>query len=276
MKKLKEKFTNKLGEKKIAKLKKFLRVVRIVKNIVCWTLIAILTISVIGFTLTKINGESPTVFGYSIHRIITGSMEPTLMIGDVILNKEVKDHSDIDIGDIVTFQGDVRFGNQKVTHRVVVAPYDDNGKLVLVTKGDANEKEDGVIEFSSVESKYLTKVGFLTTVYSVFFSTWGFLIFIFLLVLIFFDEIVNIIKLTVGTANEGKTESIQEIVERVRIEKLEESRKKKDAEKSQTAEQSIIPEEQSGDDSETQNDSASTDPQSEKATIGNEIQKKDS
>lgn len=242
MKKLKEKFNKMLGKKKIDKLKKSLRVVRIVKNIVCWTLIAILTLSVIVFTLTKINGESPSLFGYSIHRVITGSMEPTLMIGDVILNKEVKEPSEIGIGDIITFQGDARFGNQKVTHRVSVPPYDDNGKPVLVTKGDANEKEDGVIDFSSVESKYLTKVGFLTTLYSVFFSTWGFLIFILLLILVFFDEIVNIIKLTVGTANEEESESIQEIVERVRIEKLEESRKKKATEKTQTDEQGKKPE----------------------------------
>ena len=239
MKKLKEKIKNKLGDKKIAKLKKSLRVARIVKNVVCWTLVAILTVAVVVFMLTKINGGSPTLFGYSIHRIITGSMEPELMIGDVILNTEVKDPSEIGIGDIITFQGDARFENQKVTHRVITAPYDDNGTLVLVTKGDANEKDDGVINFSSVESKYLTKVGFLTTLYSIFFSTWGFFIFIILLLLIFFDEIVNIIKLTMGAENEEESESIEEIVER----ELEAARKKRAAEKAEKAAQEAQDEE---------------------------------
>lgn len=199
MKKLKQKITDKLGEKKTATLKRVLKVGRIVKNIVCWILIAVLTVAVIIFMFNRVSGETPKVFGYSLHRIISGSMVPELAIGDVIISKEVKSPSEIGIGDIITFQGDRRFENQKVTHRVLVAPYDDGrGNTVLVTKGDANETDDGEISFSDVESKYLTKFSFLKSIYNFFFSPWGLLIFIFLLLLIFFDEILNIIRLTVS------------------------------------------------------------------------------
>lgn len=228
MKRIKQSIKDKLGKKKTASLKKALKVGRIIKNIICWTLIAVLTAAIVIFMTTKISGGTPTVFGYSIHRIVSGSMEPTLEIGDVILSTEVKDTSDVHVGDIVTFQGDSRFDNQKVTHRVLVSSYDDGkGNIVIVTKGDANAIDDGEINFSDVESKFVAKVSFLSDIYNFFFSPWGLIIFIFLLLLIFFDEILNIIRLSVNASDHEDTESFEEIVERVKCEQLEEERKKR-------------------------------------------------
>lgn len=228
MKRIKQSIKDKLGKKKTASLKKALKVGRIIKNIICWTLIAVLTAAIVIFMTTKISGGTPTVFGYSIHRIVSGSMEPTLEIGDVILSTEVKDTSDVHVGDIVTFQGDSRFDNQKVTHRVLVSSYDDGkGNIVIVTKGDTNAIDDGEINFSDVESKFVAKVSFLSDIYNFFFSPWGLIIFIFLLLLIFFDEILNIIRLSVNASDHEDTESFEEIVERVKCEQLEEERKKR-------------------------------------------------
>lgn len=228
MKRIKQSIKDKLGKKKTASLKKALKVGRIIKNIICWTLIAVLTAAIVIFMTTKISGGTPTVFGYSIHRIVSGSMEPTLEIGDVILSTEVKDTSDVHVGDIVTFQGDSRFDNQKVTHRVLVSSYDDGkGNIVIVTKGDANAIDDGEINFSDVESKFVAKVSFLSDIYNFFFSPWGLIIFIFLLLLIFFDEILNIIRLSVNASDLEDTESFEEIVERVKCEQLAEERKKR-------------------------------------------------
>lgn len=219
MKRIKQSIKDKLGKKKTASLKKALKVGRIIKNIICWTLIAVLTAAIVIFMTTKISGGTPTVFGYSIHRIVSGSMEPTLEIGDVILSTEVKDTSDVHVGDIVTFQGDSRFDNQKVTHRVLVSSYDDGkGNIVIVTKGDANAIDDGEINFSDVESKFVAKVSFLSDIYNFFFSPWGLIIFIFLLLLIFFDEILNIIRLSVNASDHEDTESFEEIVERLQRE----------------------------------------------------------
>ena len=231
MKKLKQKLKNQLGEKRVAVLKKALKIGRVVKNAICWILIALLTVAIVVFMVNKVSGATPTVFGYSIHRIVSGSMVPELQIGDVILNKDISDTAEINIGDIITFQGDSRFDNQKVTHRVLVAPYDDGrGNIVLTTKGDANETDDGEINFSDVESKLVLKVTFLKSIYNFFFSPWGFIIFIFLLLLIFFDEIINIIRLSVHGAEQDESESFEEIVERVKREQLEEMRKKQLAE----------------------------------------------
>ena len=51
--KLKDKLTAKIPEQKREKIKKTLNVLRIIKNIVCWTLIIILSFAVITFLLTR-------------------------------------------------------------------------------------------------------------------------------------------------------------------------------------------------------------------------------
>ena len=173
MEKLKQKIKDKLGEKKTAVLKKIINVLRVIKNIVCWTLIAVLAVSMIVFMITKINGGTPSVFGYSVHRVLSSSMEPELLVGDVIINEDVHDPSEVNVNDIVTFSGGDKFANQDVTHRVVVAPYTgDNGKIVVVTKGDANEVDDGVISFDNIKSKFVTKINILREIYNFFFSTY--------------------------------------------------------------------------------------------------------
>ena len=226
MKKLKERIKNKLGPEKTEKLKKALNAARIIKNVICWILVAVLTLAIITFMVTKFAGNTPTVFGYSLHRVSSGSMEPELTVSDVIINREIKSPDEIKIGDIITFQGDSKFDNNKVTHRVLVAPYDNGkGSTVLVTKGDANEADDGEINFSSVESKYIGKVDFLRSIYNFFFSQWGLIVFILLLALIFFDEITNIIKLIVNRSENNETETIQQIIERVQREQLENAEK---------------------------------------------------
>ena len=219
MNKIKKKLKDKLGEQRIVPLKKALKVGRIVKNVICWTLIAILAVAVVVFLVTKASGGTPTVFGYSLHRIVSGSMIPELEIGDVIVSTKVTDTSDIHMGDIITFQGGSSFDHQKVTHRVLVAPYNDGrGNTVLVTKGDANEIDDGEIDFSNVESKYLSKVTFLKDIYNFFFSPWGLIIFIILLLLIFFDEIINIVKISVHSAEQEQSEPVSDIIKRIELE----------------------------------------------------------
>lgn len=49
MKKLKQIIRDKLGDKNTAVLKKALNIARIVKNVVCWIMIALLTLAVITF-----------------------------------------------------------------------------------------------------------------------------------------------------------------------------------------------------------------------------------
>lgn len=230
MKNLKQKLSDRLGEQKAERWMRVLDHARVVKNIICWTMIIVIGIGIVVFMITRISGGTPSVFGYSLHRVVSGSMEPELEVGDVIVNRDVSDTADLAVGDIVSFSGVERFENKEVTHRILVAPYDDGrGRIVLVTKGDANPTDDGTIDVSCVKSKMVRKSYFLTRIYGFFFSPWGLATFLFLLLLVFLEEIVGLFRAIIHRSDdEESSESFLEIYRRLL---REEKQKQKQSEK---------------------------------------------
>lgn len=222
---LTEKLISKLPEKHSRRASKTYRVIKGIINAVCWIIIIALAIAMITFLVSRINGGTPSVFGYTFHRISSGSMEPALMVEDVILDKEVKDVNEIKKGDIITFQGGAQYDNNLVTHRVVRAPYTENGIVKLQTKGDANDVEDPPITAGDVRSKFITKINILAKLYSFFLSPWGLITFIAVLLIIFFDEIINIVKVMSGYYDDEDNENISEIIERIQKEDKKDSNK---------------------------------------------------
>lgn len=99
-----------------------------------------------------IKGESvPMPFGFGVAVVLTGSMEPTLHVNDLIVAVKSKNLKE---GDIIVFQT----GGTATIHRLI--EYDEeNG--VMVTKGDANNTEDEPITLSKVKGKYLFKIPFV-------------------------------------------------------------------------------------------------------------------
>ena len=204
------------------KKKKIFRVINLIKNIICWTLVVILVFTLVIFFTSRINGSTPSVFGYSIFRVSSGSMEPELMVGDIILDKTVDNPEDLKVGDVITFKSS-DYGDLLVTHKVIKAPYEENGKLMLQTKGIANEVEDKPISVDNVKGIMICKVDYLDTVYNVFLSPWGLLILIALIVIILFDEIITIVKiLTNNDKSVKEADDINEIIDRLQAEKLKE------------------------------------------------------
>lgn len=208
------------------KKNKVFRIIKLIKNIICWTLIAVLVFTLVVFFMSRINGSTPSVFGYSIFRVSSGSMEPELMVGDIILDKTVDNPGDLKVGDVITFKSS-DYGDMLVTHKVIKAPYEENGKLMLQTKGIANEVEDKPISTDNVKGIMICKVDYLDTVYNVFLSPWGLLILIALIVIIFFDEIITIVKiLTNNDKSVKEADDINEIIDRLQAEKLKEQAEK--------------------------------------------------
>ena len=204
------------------KKNKVFRIIKLIKNIICWTLIAVLVFTLVVFFMSRINGSTPSVFGYSIFRVSSGSMEPELMVGDIILDKTVDNPEDLKVGDVITFKSS-DYGDLLVTHKVIKAPYEENGKLMLQTKGIANEVEDKPIRVDNVKGIMICKVDYLDTVYNVFLSPWGLLILIALIVIIFFDEIITIVKILTNNDKSVKdADNINEIIDRLQAEKLKE------------------------------------------------------
>ena len=120
--------------------------------------------------------------GISLFKIITGSMEPEVPEGSLIICQEV-DISTVQVNDIVCFRSldNVIYG-ETVTHRVVEVLQNSLGETILVTKGDANLSADaeyvtqgnyiGKVTYYSKESNLMAsimniltdKVGFMILV----------------------------------------------------------------------------------------------------------------
>ena len=228
---LKQKVYNKLPEKNRDKIVTVYHVFRTVKNVVCWLLIIALVLTVILSMVTRFSGKTPSVFGYTLQRVSSGSMVPALQVGDVILSKKTDDPSTLKKGDIITFRGGSEFSNNHVTHRVITAPYtNESGVLVLQTQGDANNASDPPIKASSVESIYITTLGWLTKMYEIFLSPWGLLIFIGLLLFVFFDELLNIVRIVTGNYKDEDEEDINDIIARIQREDREKALAEKKSE----------------------------------------------
>lgn len=80
--------------------------------------------------------------GFSLFRIITGSMEPELPVGSLIICQDTP-ISQIETNDIVCFRSkNPQILGQIVTHRVVNITVSGDGAVLLETKGDANLSAD--------------------------------------------------------------------------------------------------------------------------------------
>lgn len=201
------------------KRKGIFKALNIIKNTICWILIGCLVVVLVTFFMSKKSGETPSIFGYSILRVSSGSMEPELMVNDVILDHKVDDVKTLKVGDVITFQGSGELSGKLVTHKIVKAPYSEDGKLMLQTRGIANEIADQPIEASDVRGIMVCKIPYLDTVYNIFLSPWGLLILIALIILIFIDEIIAIIKIATGNYDDEDREDIGEIIDRLQKEK---------------------------------------------------------
>lgn len=96
----------------------------------------------------------PRVFGYQLYHVISGSMEPQIPIGSLILTKEIQPQ-ELEPGDIITFYGGFNQAST-IVHRVVA---NERAEKQLITKGDANEQEDiRPVKYSYVLGKMVTSV----------------------------------------------------------------------------------------------------------------------
>ena len=108
------------------------------------TIILLLILVILLYCVIQIKVQKKpyiNLFGYTVFQVITGSMEDTIKIDDVVIVKLTKD---VEVNDIITYRDTDSF----VTHRVIKK--DGN---TLVTKGDANNSEDDPITVDSVIGK---------------------------------------------------------------------------------------------------------------------------
>ncbi len=108
------------------------------------SVILAVTVGFCLFVVIQVLSRGYASFGkYSFFKVVTPSMEPTIAVGEVIINKAIP-MDEIKVDDIISFrsQSPDMFGTI-ITHRVVEIDYDEKGEKRLLTKGDANLSVDG-------------------------------------------------------------------------------------------------------------------------------------
>ncbi len=134
-------------------------------------------------------GITPDLFGFKTFTIISGSMEPTINIDDVIIVKSVS-KSDIQINDIITFKED----GEIITHRVKDLKVVDN-QFIYTTKGDSNEVTDlQDVKYESIEGKYINKIPKIGKVFSLIKNKYIFSLILILLIICYIIQRKNIQK----------------------------------------------------------------------------------
>lgn len=97
---------------------------------------------------------APRLLGYEVYNIISGSMEPEIPVGSLVLI-DATVPEELTEGDIVAFDS----GDSVVTHRVV-----DNRVVEgeLITRGDANDENDMTpVTYSNVHGKVVRHIPML-------------------------------------------------------------------------------------------------------------------
>lgn len=105
---------------------------KIIRRIIYGILIAALLFMLGKVWIARINGQVPSLFGYQLYVVETGSMIPTIPIGSNIVVRELKPEDALKVGDIVTYS----HNTAAITHRITELVTSENGVVRYQTQGD--------------------------------------------------------------------------------------------------------------------------------------------
>ncbi|MEP7738839.1 signal peptidase I [Nocardioides sp. 31GB23] len=99
---------------------------------------SLLVVAALAFFLFFAIG--PHVLGYRTATMLTGSMEPGIMVGDVVVTAE-RPKADVAVGDVITYAIPIE-DHRVETHRVTEVIRGEDGSVAVRTKGDNNPNVD--------------------------------------------------------------------------------------------------------------------------------------
>ena len=181
--------------------------------------------------IMNMQGKAVSVFGYSVLRVVTGSMEPTIFTGDYIIVQKTAP-AELKEGDIITYYTEVdEIKDLLVTHRIIKV--NDDGSFI--TQGDANQIPDNIpVKPERLLGKYLNKARFFGMIAS-FADSSKLILFLVIIpiLLIAIYETKTLAKVVVEYKKENdeeKTDKKETEIERIKREAIEEYKKQKEQE----------------------------------------------
>ena len=129
------------------------------KKILYYVLFLVIVLTFLIFNLTLIiksklyPDKIADFMGYKPFIVMSGSMETTINIGDLVIVKKVNSSS-IHTGDIIAFKN----GNIVISHRVKEV-INDSGTYKFKTKGDNNNvADDFIVNSDAIEGIFVNKI----------------------------------------------------------------------------------------------------------------------
>ncbi|MBC8080473.1 MAG: signal peptidase I [Gorillibacterium sp.] len=137
-----------------------------IKNLINIAMLALFLIMLFLAVISMASKGEPTLFGYQLKVVLSGSMEPGIKTGSIIAVKTGRDMNRLAEGDVITFQEMVNEEKRLITHRILNVTKQPTGQVLYQTKGDNNDNPDSKLVLSqNVVAVYtgftLPYVGFL-------------------------------------------------------------------------------------------------------------------
>ena len=130
--------TNEWGDFMREKKEKGARILNEVSIVICILLIPIILLNVSLIVMHYVHPDQiPGLFGVKPVAVLSGSMEDTIMTGDLIVIEKTDPYS-LKEGDVICYL----LSGQAVTHRIDAVKDLGDGTKEYITKGDANQAQD--------------------------------------------------------------------------------------------------------------------------------------
>ena len=127
-------------------MKKILRST-LARYVVLGVLAAVIGVNVFALNAAKLTGNAvPMPFGFGASVVLSGSMEPALSVGDLLI---VRAQDGYEKGDIIVYQS----GSTPVVHRIVSISDE-----AVITRGDANNANDEPFPISAIKGRVVAVV----------------------------------------------------------------------------------------------------------------------
>lgn len=185
--------------------------IRKILSSLSFVFLGIMVVFVIFLFVQRVSGTNTGIFGYSVYRVSSASMEPELSVGDVILSKKIMPET-LEIGDIISYNGrEGDYQGKIITHKIVDIKETGYGR-VFTTKGIANANEDPAVEEFQVLGKMQFKIPIVGTLYNFFMTPYGLVAVILLILLAFSNEIITLYRLAKRKVQDNVVKEFEEAV----------------------------------------------------------------
>lgn len=139
-----------------------MKVIKAIWSIIKFLISVIIIVIIAIILVQRFSNNNISVAGYRIFTVVTESMVPKYLVGDVLLVKQT-DAKKIKIEDDVAYMGKVgSYADKVITHQVIKIENVDDGTLNFHTKGIANPEEDPLINESQIYGVVIAKLSIMS------------------------------------------------------------------------------------------------------------------